>query len=227
MGVPGRGSRGLTRPGLIRPGLAVLAVAGCAVLVGACGSQAATTSSATQPASTASPADAASPGSAGTTGGVALCSDQAAVTRLLVSRVSALPQNHLRFAFPAAVTVASPGRARAVAAAVCGLPPMPRDVMYCPADLGVRYRLSFAAGSATFPAVTASAGGCSIVAGPAMSARPAALPDSGPSWPAPWASAAPWRCGAPAWSCCRARARCGPAPARLGRRPPGSQRHPR
>ena len=170
MGVPGRGSRGLTRPGLIRtglirPGLAVLAVAGCAVLVGACGSQAATTSSATQPASTASPADAASPGRAGTTGSAALCSDQAAVTRLLVSRVSALPQNHLHFAFPAAVTVASPGRARAVAAAVCGLPPMPRDVMYCPADLGVRYRLSYAAGSATFPAVTASAGGCSIVAG--------------------------------------------------------------
>ena len=170
MGVPGRGSRGLTRPGLTRPGLtrpslAVLATAGCAVLVGACGSQAATTSSATQPASTASPAGAASPGSAGTTGGAALCSDQAAVTRLLVSRVSALPQNHLHFAFPAAITVARPGRARAVAAAVCGLPPMPGGVMDCPADLGVGYRLSFAAGSATFPAVTASAGGCSIVAG--------------------------------------------------------------
>ncbi len=165
MGVPGRGSRGLTRPGLTGPGLAVLAAAGCAVLVGACGSQAATTSSATQPASSTSPADAASPGSAGTTGGAALCSDQAAVTRLLVRRVSALSQNHLHFAFPAAITVASPGRARAVAAAVCGLPPMPRVVMNCPADLGVSYRLSFAAGSTTFPVVTASAGGCSGVAG--------------------------------------------------------------
>ena len=164
MGVPGRRSRGLARPGL-----PVLAAAGSAVLVAACGSQAATTSGATQPASTARPAGDTGPGSAGPgstgTPGAALCSDQAAVTRLVVGRVSALPQNHLHFAFPAAITVASPGRARAVAAAVCGLPPMPRVVMNCPADFGVSYRLSFAAGSTTFPVVTASAGGCSGVAG--------------------------------------------------------------
>ena len=160
MGMPGRRSRDLTRPGL-----PVLAAAGSAVLVAACGSQAATTSSATQPASTASPAGPTGPGSAGTPGGAALCSDQAAVTRLVVSRVSALPHNHVHFAFPAAITVASPGQARAVAAAVCGLPPMPGAVMHCPADLGVSYRLSFAAGSTAFPVVTASAGGCSGVAG--------------------------------------------------------------
>ena len=159
MGVPGRRSRGLARPGL-----PVLAAAGSAVLVAACGSQAATTSGATQPASTARPASATGPGSTGTPG-AALCSDQAAVTRLVVSRISALPPNHLHFGFPAAITVASPGRARAVAAAVCGLPPMPRVVMNCPADFGVSYRLSFAAGSTTFPVVTASAGGCSGVAG--------------------------------------------------------------
>ncbi len=94
------------------------------------------------------------------------------MTRLVVSRVSALPPNHLHFAFPAAITVTSPGRARAVAAAVCGLPLMPRVVMNCPADFGISYRLSFAAGSTTFPVVTASAGGCSGVAGagPARSA---------------------------------------------------------
>ncbi len=160
MGMPGRHSRGFTRPGL-----PALAAAGSAMLVAACGSQAATTSSATQPASTASPAGAASPASTGTAGDAALCTDQAAVTRLVVSRVTALPQNHLHFAFPAAITVASPGRARAVAAAVCGLPPMPRVVTNCPADLGVSYRLSFAAGSTSFPVVTASAGGCSGVAG--------------------------------------------------------------
>ncbi len=159
MGVPGRRSRGL-----IRPGLPVLAAAGSAVLVAACGSQAATTSSAARPASQASPA-ATGPGSSGARGGAALCPDRAAVTRLVVSRVNALPQNHLHFAFPAAITVASPARARAVAAAVCGLPAMPRVVMNCPADLGVSYRLSFAAGSTTFPVVTASAGGCSGVAG--------------------------------------------------------------
>ena len=111
------------------------------------------------------------------------------MTRLVVGRVTALPQNHLHFAFPAAITVASPGRARAVAAAVCGLPPMPRVVMNCPADFGVSYRLSFAAGSTTFPVVTASAGSCSGVAG-AGPVRWPLTPDSGLSWPAMGVSAA-------------------------------------
>jgi hypothetical protein len=87
------------------------------------------------------------------------------VTRLVVSRLSALPQNHLHFAFPAGITVRSPARARAVAAAVCGLPAMPRVVVNCPADLGISYRLSFAAGSRGFPVVAATAGGCESVAG--------------------------------------------------------------
>ena len=38
----------------------------------------------------------------------ALCSDVAAVTRLVVTRVTALPQNHLHFAVPAGVTVSDP-----------------------------------------------------------------------------------------------------------------------
>ena len=155
MGVPGRRPRDLTRPGLL------LAAAGSAVLVAACGSQAATTSGATGPASTASPAGSTgtpSPGGTGPAAGAALCSSRAAMTRLVVSRVSALPQNHLHFTFPAVITVDSPGRARAVAEAVCGLPPMPRTVISCPADQGVSYRLSFAAGSTTFPVVTVAPG---------------------------------------------------------------------
>ena len=162
MGVPGRRSRGLTRPGL-----PLLAAAGSAVLVTACGSQAATTSGATQPASTGQPGAAPAPParSALARSCAALCSAPAAVTRLVVRRVSALPQNHLHFTFPAVITVASPGQARAVAEAVCGLPLMPRVVTNCPADLGLSYRLSFAAGATTFPVVTASAGGCAGVAG--------------------------------------------------------------
>ncbi|MGH3067903.1 MAG: hypothetical protein ACRDMI_04880 [Streptosporangiaceae bacterium] len=149
-----------TRSGrFTRLGLAGLMAAGLAVLGAACGSQVATTSSATQPASTTGPA------SSGTGSGAALCSNPASVTRLVVSRVSALPQNHLHFAFPAGVTVSSPARARAVAEAVCGLPLMPRGPMSCPADLGLSYRLSFAAGSTTFPVVTAAPGGCAGVAG--------------------------------------------------------------
>ena len=132
----------------------------------ACGTeQAATTSSATQPAT---PAASSSP--AGSTGparaaGV-LCRDTAAVTRLVVTRVNALPQNHLHFADPAGVTITAPAAARGVAVAICGLPAMPHDqVMSCPADLGVSYRLSFAAGRAAFPVVTVAAGGCGGVSG--------------------------------------------------------------
>jgi hypothetical protein len=139
--------------------LAATAVAGLALA--ACGTQqAATTSSATQAAS--SPASSTSPARAG---GL-LCRDTAAVTRLVVTRVTALPQNHLHFAVPAGVTISDPAAARGVAEAVCGLPAMPHgQVMSCPADLGVSYRLSFAAGRAAFPVVTVSAGGCGGVSG--------------------------------------------------------------
>ena len=157
MGMPGTRSGRFTH--FTRLGLAGLVTAGLAVPAAACGSQVATTSSAAQPASTASPA------SSGTAGGAALCANPASVTRLVVSRVTALPQNHLHFAFPAGVTVSSPARARAVAEAVCGLPEMPHGPMSCPADLGLGYRLSFAAGTRSFPVVTATAGGCGTVTG--------------------------------------------------------------
>ncbi len=157
-----------TRSGrLTRPGLLVLAAPATALLMAACGSQAATTSSATQAATPASSASTSGviPGGPRTAGRAALCAASAAVTRLVVTRVNALPQNHLHFAFPAGTTVSSPARARSVATAVCGLPAMPRVVMNCPADLGVSYRLSFAAGPRGFPVVTVSAGGCAGVAG--------------------------------------------------------------
>ena len=168
MGVPVTLSGRLTRAGVL-----IAAAAGAATVVAGCGSQVVTASSATK---SASPGTASSsgiiPGGPRSSGGSDLCSKQASVTRLVVSRVSALPQNHLHFAFPAGTTVRSPAWARTVAGAVCGLPAMPRVVMSCPADLGVSYRLSFAAGSRGFPVVTATAGGCESVAGagPARSA---------------------------------------------------------
>jgi hypothetical protein len=94
-----------------------------------------------------------------------LCAEQATVTRLVVSRVDALPQNHLHFVFRAGVTVSTPARARAVAEAVCRLPLMPRAPMSCPADSGLSYRLSFAEGTTGLPVVTAAAGGCGTVTG--------------------------------------------------------------
>jgi hypothetical protein len=162
MGVPVTLSGRLTRAGLL-----IAAAAGAASVAAGCGSQVATTTSATQPASprTASPGGIIIPGGPVSTGSAALCAKQAAVTRLVVSRVSALPQNHLHFTFPAGNTVSSPGRARAVAGMVCGLPAVPHGAMNCPADWGVSYRLSFAAGSESFPLVTAGASGCGVVTG--------------------------------------------------------------
>ena len=143
------------------PTMRWMAAALAGLALAACGTQqAVTTSSATQ---TASPARA----------GGALCSDVAAVTRLVVTRVVALPQNHLHFAIPAVVIISDPATARGVAQAICGLPAAPHSLMRCPADLGVSYRLSFAAARAAFPVVTASAGGCGGVSGAGLARRAA------------------------------------------------------
>ena len=194
MGVPVTFSGRLTRSGVL-----IAAAAGAATVVAGCGSQVVTASSATRSASpsTASPSGII-PGGPRSSGGSDLCAKQASVTRLVVSRVSALPQNHLHFAFPAGTTVRSPAQARAVAAAVCGLPAMPHGPMSCPADWGLSYRLSFAAGTRSFPVVTAAAGGCAAVTGPARCAGRSARPDSGPSSRMPWGSAQRPRCGAAA-----------------------------
>jgi hypothetical protein len=155
------------------PTMRWMAAAAAGLALAACGTeQAATTSSATQAAS--SPASSTSPARAGGP----LCRDTASVTRLVVTRADALPQNHLHFAVPAGVTIANPATARGVAEAICGLPAMPHgQLMSCPADLGISYRLSFAAGRDAFPVVTVRAGGCGGVtgAGPLRRATSAAF----------------------------------------------------
>ena len=95
----------------------------------------------------------------------------AAVTRLVVTRVVQLPQNHLHFAVPVGTTITDPATARGVAQAICELPAAPHGVMSCPADLGVTYRLSFAARRDVFPVVTVSAGGCGGVSGAGLARR--------------------------------------------------------
>jgi hypothetical protein len=173
MGVPVTLSGRLTRAGLL-----IAAAASAAMLAAGCGSQVATTTSATQPArpSNGSPGGII-PGGPMSTGGAALCSKQAAVTRLVVRRVTALPQDHLHFTSPAGVTVSSPARARAVAGMICGLPGVPHGPMSCPAGWGVSYRLSFAAGAKSFPVVTAGAGGCGVVTGAGAARWTARVPD--------------------------------------------------
>lgn len=135
-----------------------LIAAGAALTLTACGSEAA----ATDPAATQSASPAAT---AAGTAGVALCANAAKVNRLVISRVSAIPQNHFHFAFPRGVTVSDPAKAQAVARALCALPLMAGGPVNCPNDSGIGYRLSFAADGRGFPTVTAQATGCMQVLG--------------------------------------------------------------
>lgn len=160
MGMPTMPGNAVRRAAAALAGLALVSLA-----LAACGTgQAASTSSATQPASPAT-------GPASPATGGALCRDTAAVTRLVVTRVTALPHNHLHFVVPAGITITDPATARGVAQAICGLPAAPHRVMACPADFGVSYRLSFAAGRQAFPVVTVSAGGCGRVTGAGPASR--------------------------------------------------------
>jgi len=115
------------------------------------------------------------PGSTATAGSAALCAQPDAVTRLWSA--GSAPCRRTTCTSPSQPDHGCPARTGPCGSeAVCGLPTMPRVVMNCPADLGVSYRLSFGAGSASLPVVTASAGGCAGVAGagPIRSARPLA-----------------------------------------------------
>jgi hypothetical protein len=107
---------------------------------------------------------AASPGPGATQ--AALCRDTASVTGLKIVRNQVVRVPVLQVAFPGQVAVASPAGARAVARALCALPPMPRGVFGCPALLiGTTYQLRFAAGGRRLPPVTIEATGCEVVTG--------------------------------------------------------------
>ena len=71
--------------------------------------------------------------------------------RLVVLRSDAFPQNHIRFSFPAKVTVTDPAKVQAVARALLALPVMPNGTFSVPIDLGVTYRLLFATGAGNSP----------------------------------------------------------------------------
>ena len=94
--------------------------------------------------------------------GTTVCADAAHVDRLAISRASVNPGH---FTFPAQITISSPRQAQAVAHALCALPVMPSGVINCPADVGISYRLRFAAGGRRLPPVTVEATGCQQVHG--------------------------------------------------------------
>jgi hypothetical protein len=94
-----------------------------------------------------------------------LCGSVASLDRLVVERSDAFPQNHMRFTFPAEVTVTDATPVRAAARALCALPKMPSGTFHCPADLGIVYHLAFSVGGRAFPTVKLEATGCQRVHG--------------------------------------------------------------
>jgi hypothetical protein len=96
---------------------------------------------------------------------VALCRSVGQLDRLEVVRREAIPQDRIRFAFPATVSVTRRPAVRAFAAALCRLPTLPRGAVSCPADLGVTYLLTFSGHAQRFPSVIADRTGCEPVRG--------------------------------------------------------------
>jgi hypothetical protein len=123
--------------------LAVIAVSAVIVLA-ACGSTAAAGHS-TGPASVAS---------------APLCATAQKVDRVVAS----LPASHLGATPPRAITITDTPRVRALAAALCALPPMPPGLQ-CPADFGGVVRLVFAAGARDFHPIRIQLSGCRAVTG--------------------------------------------------------------
>jgi hypothetical protein len=93
--------------------------------------------------------------------GVALCAAAQQLDRV----VATLPASHLAQTPPGGVTITDTAQVRALAAALCALPPMPRGVQQCPADFGAVSRLVFASGGREFQPVRIQLSGCRAVAG--------------------------------------------------------------
>jgi hypothetical protein len=95
----------------------------------------------------------------------ALCDSIARLDRLVVRRRETFPQNQLRFSFPAVVRVDEAAAVKEVATALCALPRLPSGALFCPADLGVAYQLTFSARTRPFPTVRVDPSGCQTVVG--------------------------------------------------------------
>lgn len=94
-----------------------------------------------------------------------LCASAGTVTRLVVRRTDAFPQNHFQFSFPTSVVVDDTAAVRRVARALCALPPVPDTTISCPADFGISYHLAFSRAGVRFRVVTLDATGCQTVSG--------------------------------------------------------------
>lgn len=151
--------RGTIRAGrLPRRGGPALVAVGAAIVLAGCGS--AVSGGAGQPAPVGQRKASVAAAAATASAGVPLCADAQKVSRATARLTVARTQEIL----PRDITIAAAPRARALAAALCGLPPMPRG-LHCPAALRGALRLEFTAGGHAYQPLRIHDSGCASVAG--------------------------------------------------------------
>jgi hypothetical protein len=112
------------------------------------------------------PASAGAGGSAGpsaavtASAGVPLCAAAGKVDRV----VAIPPGGHIRTLLPGGITIRDAARVRALAGALCALPPIPPG-LHCEAATRGAFRLAFAAGDQGFRPVGVQMSGCRSVTG--------------------------------------------------------------
>jgi hypothetical protein len=143
--------------GAVHGVLAVIAV-GAVIVLTACGSTAAGGTG--HPASADAGHSTGSAAAASASAGVPLCAAAQQVDRVVASQ----PTSHFREILPRGITITDASQVRALATALCALPPMSPGLS-CPADFGGVFRLVFAAGGRDFHPVRVQLSGCRDVTG--------------------------------------------------------------
>jgi hypothetical protein len=138
----------------------VITAAGALTAIAACGSGGAAGHSAS-----AGGMGARAPTSGGRAAQPALCMAIPKLTSMAERPATALHAFEPGQVLPGGVTVRNRVLVRNLAGALCRLPPAPRALLNCPAQLGGRLRLEFSADERRFPPLTVQVGGCRVVQG--------------------------------------------------------------
>ena len=150
-------------------GALTLIAAGALIGLTACGGTVAGDAAHPASAGTGGSTGAASAGAGGSAGPSAAVTASAGVPLCAaagkVDRVVAIPGgSHIRALLPGGITIRDAARVRALAAALCALPPMPPG-LHCEAATRGTFRLMFAAGDQGFRPVGVQMSGCRSVTG--------------------------------------------------------------
>ena len=151
--------RGMISAGrLPQRGALALGAAGTVIVLAGCGS--AVNGGAGHAAAAGQRKAPAAPAAATASAGVPLCADVQQVSRVTAQ----LSVPGTREILPRDITIAAAPRARALAAALCRLPPMPRG-LHCPAALRGTLLLKFTAGGHAYQPLRIRDSGCASVSG--------------------------------------------------------------